>query len=477
MTVVESSTTQPLNSEPHAASAGKPSRKRQADAGQDWLPEMQHFVSLARKAKRPGLLRVLIERCHGLAVPELASVFADADGSLSVAYRRRLFQTVAALPESTRITLERAAERVLLLGDEYGVQAVQSLLHQNCPEEARWLEPLIDKHSRALYLYLRQEYPESGAKTERRFDQAEWLQTIHRQWTSERYASHYQGPKGIVPKVDATVEEAFKDRIVALYPQSSREDILIEHFTRRDLAHDDRCEGKDSDDVAPMVLHTVTVTFNGAELHYTKVVAGEEIDCDDLAALSIVYSFEPATGALSVFSEDEELRPELAAIFRDVALASDGAIGDLPIRRFDLSAFATPAMLHRLAEERIAGIDSIAILELTVAKPFEQRALVEANDREIVQHLASQLRVTRDRRDTRNVYTVAYEDYALEDLSVFKLTQVKLVIRMARQPHRRAHNVTLPIKAPNGFPRHRMTVEDYKRIMAQLVRLGIAYEF
>lgn len=475
MTVVESINPQALDSAP--ASPPEAARKRPGDAGQDVLPDQQHVVSLIRKVKRPELLKTLIDRCQGLALPEVASVFEAPTGTLPVASRRKLFEVIASLSGNTRTSLERAAERVLLMGDEYGVQAVQSLLDQHDPEDARMLEPLIDKHSRALYLFLRQEYPGVASMTERRFDQAERLQTIHRRWKSDRYASHYQGPKGIAPHLDAAAEDAFKDRIMALYPQALREDILIEHFTRRDLAHADRCEGKDSEDAVAVELHTVTVTFNGMEMHYTKVVAGEEIEQDDLAALSIVFSMEPATGALSVFTEDQESRPDLAAIFRDIALATDGAIADLPLREFELAAFGTPAMLQRLAGERLDGIESITILELTVAKTFEQRTQVEADDRTIVQDLASHLRITRDRRDSRNVYTVAYEDYALEDLSVFKVTQVKLVARIARQPHRRAHNVTFAITAPNGFPRHHITADDYKRIMGQLLHLRIAHEF
>lgn len=474
MTIVEATQTQSHPAEQPAKAQS--ARKRSVDAGQDTLPGMQHLVRLARKTKRPALLKTLIERYCGRTLTELPGVF-EGGGSLSIGCRRRLFELIATVPAPARTALEMAAERVLLLGDEYGVQAVQSLLDPACADDALLLAPGVDQHSRALYLYLRQEDPANGAAGERRFDQAERLQTVHRQWKSVRYASHYQGPKGLVPHLDAAAEDAFKDRIRALYPQAAQEDILIEHFTRRDLAHADRDAGHERDDAALTDLHTVTVTFNGTEMHYTKVVAGEEIEQDDLAALSIVFSLEPATGALSVFTVDEELRPELAALFRDIALATDGDITDLPLRRFDLSAFATPAMLSRLAAERLDGIESIAILELTVAKPFEQRTLVAAEDREIVQHLASALRIMRDRRDARNVYTVAYEDYALEDLSVFQLTQVKLVVRIAQQPHRRAHNVTLAIKAPNGFPRHQMTADDSHRILAQLLHLGVAHEF
>jgi hypothetical protein len=45
-----------------------------------------------------------------------------------------------------------------------------------------------------------------------------------------------------------------------------------------------------------------------------------------------------------------------------------------------------------------------------VAKPFEQ--LFELSGKTVARQLASKMEITRDRRDSRNVYQVAYEDYA-----------------------------------------------------------------
>ena len=88
------------------------------------------------------------------------------------------------------------------------------------PGDAAVLRHRQDRFSRALHLCLRQDFPEVGAPREQRFDHAERLQVMHRQWKSEDYASHYLGPKGVVPKRLSEVEDVLRGRIAELFPQS-----------------------------------------------------------------------------------------------------------------------------------------------------------------------------------------------------------------------------------------------------------------
>jgi hypothetical protein len=300
---------------------------------------------------------------------------------------------------------------------------------------------------------------------------------MHRQWKSENFSSHYLGPKGIEPKVDADVKDVLCTRIAALYPKVTADQILIEQFTRRDLAHADRCKGVDTDDSAPVLLHTLTATFNGSTAHFKQVTDGEVVDHEEPAAMSAIFSWEPETGALGVFCEDKESRRDLAAIFRDVVLACDGAIKDMPMREFDLLSFSTYAMLKRLEQSLVDGVEKISILQVKIARPFEQNTIDEANGRDIVQYLSSTLMIGRDRRDARHIYQIAYDDYGLDDLTGYSLSQVKLVFRMGKQPHRKTHNVTVQITSPNGLNDRSKAEDDRKRVVKQLVRLGVLREF
>jgi hypothetical protein len=448
-----------------------------ADHGPDLLPDMEHFVWLVRKIKSIPLLRRLL-RNEGIHLPEkLAEKMGKAKGVLPPAVRKTLYPLVSEASAVTRQRLERIAERIEILGDEYGKQAVLSLLDEDDESDAAVFGRHCDPNGRALYLYLEQEYPEKHRPGGRRFDHAERVQVMNRQWKSEVYSSHYRGPAGATPKLDVAMVDELKDRILLLYPKSSRDDILIEQFSRRDLGQARLPDEVEDEAAASLVLDTLTVTFNGTEIHYPKVEHGEEVAHDDLAALSIRYSREPTTGALSVFSEDRENRRDLAAIFRDVVLASGSEIEDLPMIEFDLAAFASPDILGKLVSERIEGIDRIDILQVKLAHPFRQRTADEANDREIIQELASTLTLCRDRRDARDIYAVARQDYRISDLSSYVVAQVKLVMRIGNQSHRKAHNVTVQLTAPNGLNDQGKTKNDSKRVMAQLERLGLVHQF
>lgn len=457
--------------------SSKQVRPRQSDDGPEILPCMEHFVTVVRKAKRPGLALLLVERASATSLPELAALTDVAKGILAVQARKAMFHAVAKLGPDVQQHIERAAERVVLLDDEYGTQAVQSLLDDQDASDAAVLATPSDRYSRALHLCLRQDFPEVGAKRDQRFDNAERLQVMHRQWKSENYSSHYLGPKGVVPSIDADVEGVLRGRISALFPQVASDQILIEQFTRRDLAHADRCGGKDTDEVTPVLLHTLTATFNGSTAHFRQVANGEVVEHEEPAAMSASFSWEPGTGALGVFCEDREVRRELATIFRDVVLACDGEINDMPMREFDLFGFSTPAMLKRIEQERVAGIEKISILQIKVAQPFEQQTTDAANGRDLIQHLSSTMLIGKDRRDTRQIYQVAYDDYGIDDLTGYTLAQVKLVFRMAKQPHRKAHNVAVQITSPNGLNDKSKTEDDRKRVLEQLTRIGVLREF
>ncbi|WP_045761944.1 hypothetical protein, partial [Xanthomonas albilineans] len=289
-------------------------------------------------------------------------------------------------------------------------------------------------------------------------------------------SSHYLGPRGVVPQVSPDVEDALRRRITALFPQVPPDQILIEQFTQRDLAPTAPSSGQDADNADSVLLHTLTATFNGATTHYQQVKDGEVEDHELPVAMSACFSWEPQTGALSVHCEDREIRRELATVFRDVALACKDGIADIPVREFDIFGFSTPQMLARLEHERVAGVEKVTILQLKVAHLFEQMTTDEANERDIAQHLSSTLLIGRDRRDTRTIYQVANDDYGIDDLTRYTVTQVKLVFRMAKQPHRKAHNLAVQITAPNGLNDKSKTEDDRKRVLQQLARIGVLRE-
>ena len=135
--------------------SSKQVRPRQSDDGPEILPCMEHFVTVVRKAKRPGLALLLVERASATSLPELAALTDAAKGILAVQSRKAMFHAVAKLGSDVQQHIERAAERVVLLDDEYGTQAVQSLLDDQDASDAAVLATPSDRYSRALHLCLR----------------------------------------------------------------------------------------------------------------------------------------------------------------------------------------------------------------------------------------------------------------------------------------------------------------------------------
>jgi hypothetical protein len=451
--------------------ASKRVREKRTDDAPAILPDMEHFVSLLRKVARPSLAVQLLEQASGTDLPELKAL-TKAKDKLKAEARQAIFHAVAKLNAPVRMVIERAAERVLLLDDDYGGQAVYSLLNDERKDDAAILAQPSDRNSRALYLFLLQTWPVQGAQREDRFDHAEQRQVMHRQWKSDQYSSHYLGPKGVAPSSGVDVQEVLRARIAELFPKVPKDQILIEQFTRRDSTHE---QEEEDDEESQNDLYTLTATFNGSTAHYRQVENSQVVDHEVPAAMSAGFSWEPQTGALSVFCEDKEKRRELATIFRDVVLADDGDIADMPMREFDLLGFATSEMLKRMQRDRIAGIEDISILQIKVARLLPQKS--EASGRLIKQQLSSKMEISRDRRDGRHIYQVAYDDYGIDDLSGYSIVQVKLAMRISGQLHRRAHNVAVQITAPNGLNDKSRTEDDRKRVLEQLTRIGVLTQF
>lgn len=232
--------------------ADKRARPRGQDKGAVVLPQMEHFVWLVRKVRRAPLLVALAQSVNGGPLPAIEAVAESAKGALPIASRNVVYESVAALHHNVQARLERAAERVNLLCDDFGALAVNDLLDANDPKDATLFETPSDKFSRALHLYLCQAYRAGTDKCDDRFDHAEARQVMLQQSLSEKYSSHYLGPKGVVPTLDESAETSFKQRLCALFPQIAAEDILVERFEHRDFSQPD----------CPIVLYTLSALFN-----------------------------------------------------------------------------------------------------------------------------------------------------------------------------------------------------------------------
>jgi len=465
MTAVEQQDAKPTRKKAAVEQSVKQPRPKGKDKGAELLPHLEHFVLLTRKVQRPVLLRALVEGVLGAPLAPLRELTEDAKGSLPIPSRNAVFAVVAEIGHADHARIERAAERVNLLCDEYGTLAVATLLDASDRQDAAILNPPTDKVSRALYLYLRQEFPADEDDCDDRFDHAETQQGMLQQSQSDRYSSHYIGPKGAQPELPEVAEQALRRRLKELFPKINPDDILIEHFEHRDPTRAGN----------PVALYTLTAKFNGKEVHYQRIADGEVQDIESPAVTDVRYSWHTGKGELSVFCDDLEVRPELAKIFRDVVLGGNGDIRSMPMREFDLMGFSTPAMLKRFKTDRIDGIDGIEIRQLVVAKPELRQ--VSLRGRTVERKVENALVIRRHRFEERDIYVMAREVYSLPDLTDCVVLQVKLTMRIAKTVHRKAHTVSVQITAPNGFADSRLTKDDSELVFAQLMRLDCARQY
>ncbi len=461
MTAIEQNNTKSGNVQETVNPAPSSHRSRGKDNGPTTLPHLEHLVLLTRKVQRPMLLWQLLESLHGGVLPAAEALTNGVKGSLPIPSRNAVFALVAKMDTKTQARLEHAAERILLLADEYGAMAVLELMDPSKPDDAEMLVAPSDKFSRALYLYLKQDFSLSGT-VDNRFDHAERRQQLLRQFQSEKYASHYLGPKGAEPLLGDAIEMILKQRLAALFPEIKPEDILVEYFTHRESDKPD----------SQMLLYTLTAKFNGKPIHYPKIINGEDIDIDDSATTSVRYSWHAAKGELSVLCDDENVRPELAKIFRDVVLGGDGDIHGMPMREFDLVGFGTPDILARFKNNRIDGIESIDIKHLVIANPEVRETTL--HNRLVARRVENPLLIKRDRFEDRSIYDVAGQVYRIGDLSNYVVKQAKLAIRISKTLHRRAHDVSVQVTVPNGFNDCKLTKADSELVFAQLMKLDCA---
>ena len=459
----------------HSIPSAKPVRGD--DSAQEHLPHIEHFVTLARRVKQPRRLMNLVRQSCGADIPqELTDAAEVAKAALIPAQRRKLYQWVASLPPDDLVKIEHASERIDVLKDEFGVQAVFSLLDKDNESDATVLADPTDRFTRALYLFLSQQDSMDSSSPDRRFEQAEWQQAINHQWSSQEYASHYLGPKAVEPKPDAEMVNELRARIAALYDGIAPEEILVHHFTRVDRSHASRHENTAEPAASQKLQHTITATFNGTKALFKQVANDEVVEMEEPAAVEVMFSWEPQSGTLGVFCPDKVHRAELAAIFQKVVLGSDTSVTNVPMCTFDLDAFGSAAVLAKINSSLIPGVNAIAIQKIRVSNITTQENAVDTRDGERRRNLTSQMEISRDRRDLRDIYTVASNAYHIETITGEEITRINLTLSIGKQVNHKAHGVSVQITLPNGLNSRGKTAQDRLLVRQQLISLGILKE-
>ncbi len=433
-----------------------------SDSGEKLLSHMEAYVKLVRKVNEKDLINRFLESLVGDPIPALHED-VDDERNLSDASRRlRIFIETTLLTDVIQHRLENASERINLLCDDSGSQIVSSLLNLSDAYEKYLSCNGVGRFSRALYLFLDQEYPTSESLGHRRFEFAESKQSLVHQASQVQTSCLFMGPKGIVPRFDEGIRKKMIDRLSSLYPQVKKDDVVIETYKTFDV--------KESEKLVDLV--TWTVTFNGKHERFQFVSNGTIEEIEQSTASYIRFNWSVSRGTLAVFCEDFEHSSELAKLFLDIGFGDSVDTSDVSIWEFDLTGFARSEILTRLKTLRIDGIEGMDIRSLTLCKP--EIKSFHMNGREINRRVENALVIKRHRYEERDIYEVARKHHRLSDFSGYVVSQVKLGIRMAKTKSRSAHSVSVQMSRPNGFSQECHTKEDSALILKQLMLVGCA---
>jgi hypothetical protein len=454
-----------------------PKRRRGDDSGEDLLPTMEHFVTLTRRVKQPLRLLEMAQRFCCADVPqELIDTARASKAALIPTQRRKLYEWIAVVPPELLAKLEHASDRIDSLKDEFGIQSVLSLLDPQSEADALALVQPTDKFTRALYLFLAQEFPAVGLLPDQRFDQAESQQAINQQWSSMEYASHFLGPKEAIPRPNEEMFEQLRINIAGLFGGVDPQDILLHHFKHVDRSHASRHESEPEQNKFHKLQHTITATFNGTMAFYKQVNNKEVVEMEEPAAVEFVFSWEPETGMLGVFCPDKTIRAQLASIFQSTVLGSSEAISNVPMCTFELKEFATSSIINKIEGALVVGVSAVAIQKIRLTNVTRLANPLPIRGRENRRQLTSQMEISRDRRDSRDLYTVASDAYQFKALSGDDISRVNLSLSVAKALNRKAHNISVQITRPNGLSSRCKTAQDRELVRLQLISLGVMKE-
>jgi len=214
----------------------------------------------------------------------------------------------------------------------------------------------------------------------------------------------------------------------------------------------------------------------GTMAFYRQVNNKEVVEMEEPAAIEVVFSWEPETGMLGVFCPDKSLRAQLASIFQNTVLGSNEAVANVPMCTFELKEFATSAIINKIEGALVDGVNAVAIQKIRLTNVTRLASPMTIRGREDRRQLTSQMEISRDRRDHRDLYAVAADAYQFKTLSGDDISRVNLSLSVAKAVNRKAHNISVQITRPNGLSSRCKTAQDRELVRQQLISLGVMKE-
>ena len=324
-------------------------------------------------------------------------------------YHTHLFNSIWSANDNHRSTLFDIIERIHEMVDELGQNALQAEIGNNDV-----FLSLRSEHSRCLWAL--KNHPE-------KFQKAEHCASLDYKRKSREWSS-FVAPKGRM--IDGSKEHLEEFKQLALKHFNISKKIKVELFSRTKTDH----HGKEIE-VFQLVayhdgLHKSVQTFEKEDV-VTKFIAFVN---------EFSISYEPQSGIIEVTSDYKDIRAQLAKSFANAFLKTEEDIGEIRIKKYDLSMLKRP---HDFMKD-VDVNDQIADIKVTLLKlkPLNNRNSTTIES-PFTQH--------------SSIYDLAHEWYGQKNplLGSFVVKKAKLSIKFKPSDKKpRGELLHVMITEPNG---------------------------
>ena len=328
--------------------------------------------------------------------------------------RSDYFEVLSCLAVTDRQTMEELAEKMVLLTDGSGQDAVDSVKYEHFSEEQlHTFKTLNNQYDRSVWLYKEDTHLFEEALNAR-------LADVFRQ--SKSCYSGFIGPQSLVLNDDLSAIDGFHEKI-ADQCQCSKDQVAIQVFKR---LHSNSQAKETREGVA---LYQVSIHYNLSP-EVVECVKDSQLDSQQVTrSASSFITYEPDNGNIEVLSKERVGREALARLVADHLLQSAITGESIPIKRYEYQHLASPCQFD-IADE---NVDWVRVTQLGYTK----------SGRSMILKIST--------TDTENIYQASKDMIGAHfSFSQHELNFAQISVKIRKQPGERARTVHIILRGENN---------------------------
>lgn len=321
--------------------------------------------------------------------------------------RDKFREALTNLPVVDRRKLDDWAERINLLTDIVGKEAVEAVRHESLDVEQRALFDAVgNEYDRSLWLY---------SQVPIYFREAQDIRQV--KWLRQRKRCHsgFVSPKGLTPKASDQHLDSLHQEMAAFLDRSI-DQVAIEMFER-------------SDPEGAVKLYQVCIHHNRAP-EVVEYVRDSKVEVEPITRSESIYvTYEPETGRIHVLSKYSVDRGRLAKVVANKLFQTEISGDTIPIKQFTYQHLARSFVLDTPGEP--VEWAKVTLLAFSVGgRTMEYRIGV---------------------RKPGDIHALARQDLGWEfQFDRHHISAVRITVRVRQQPGEKAHSVHIELRGENG---------------------------